>query len=80
MNIKTYLLTYYITSPLQKVLNKSGHKPIKTWVNKGTEFYKRSMNSWLQDNAEIYSIHNKEKSVTERFIWTSKNKIYTYMS
>ena len=38
------------------------------------------MNSWLQDNAEIYSIHNKEKSVTERFIWNSKNKIYTYMS
>ena len=48
------------------------------WVDKGTEFYNRSMKSWLEKNAiEIYSIHKEGKSVVaERFIRTLKNKIY----
>ena len=47
------------------------------WVNTGSEFYKRSMESWLQDNdIEIYSTHNKGKSaVTARFIRTFFKKI-----
>ena len=42
------------------------------WIDKGSEFCKRSMKSWLQDNGiEFYSTHNKGKSVTaERFTWT----------
>ena len=40
------------------------------------------MKSWFQDNdIEIYSIHNKGKSVVaKRFFKTSKNKIYKYMT
>ena len=40
------------------------------------------MISFLQKNAmEMYSTHNKEKSVvTERFIKTLRNKIYEYMT
>ena len=40
------------------------------------------MKSWLEKNAiEMYSAHNKEKSVVaERFIRTLKNKIYKYMT
>ena len=40
------------------------------------------MKSWLQDNnIEMYSIHNKGKSVVaERFIRTLKNKIYKYIT
>ena len=51
-------------------------------MDKGSEFYNRSMKSWFQDNdIEMYSTHNKGKSVvTERFIRTLKNKIYKYMS
>ena len=40
------------------------------------------MKSWLKDNnIEIYSIHNKGKSVAaERFTRTIKNKVYKYMT
>ena len=40
------------------------------------------MKSWLKDNnIEIYSIHNKGKSVSaERFTRTIKNKVYKYMT
>ena len=57
-------------------------KPNKIWVDKGSEFYNRSLKSWLQDNGiAIYSIHNHRKSVVaERFIKTVKNKIYKYMT
>ena len=34
----------------RKVLDKSGPKPNKIWVDKYTEFQNRSMKSWLQDN------------------------------
>ena len=51
-------------------------------VDKGLEFYNRSMKSWLEKNAiEIYSIHKEGKSVVaERFIRTLKNNIYKYMT
>ena len=40
------------------------------------------MKSWLEKNGiEIYSAHNVGKSVVaERFIRTSKTKIYKYMT
>ena len=57
-------------------------KPSKIWENKGSEFYNRSMKSWLEkSDAEMYSAHNEGKSfVAERSIRTLKNKIYKYMS
>lgn len=43
----------------QKVLDESGPKLNKIWVNRVSELYKRSMKSWLQDNdTEIYLTHN----------------------
>ena len=43
-------------------------------VDKGSEFYRRSVKSWLQDNnIEMDSTHDKGKSVVaERFIRTFK--------
>ena len=66
----------------QKILDESCRKPKKIWVDKDGEFYRRSIQSWLQDNyIEIYSTHSKGKSVVaERFIGTLKNKIYEYMT
>ena len=68
-----------------KILNDSatrqsqseGHKPNKIWVGKGSEFYNSSFKKWLKgDDIEMYSIHNKGKSVVaERFIRTLKTKI-----
>ena len=67
-----------ITNAFQKLLDESNCKPNKIWVDKGSEFYNRSMKSWLQDDdLEMYSTDNERKSVvTERFIRTLKNKIY----
>ena len=47
---------------------------------KGSEFYNRSMKSWLEKNGiAINSTRNEGKSViAERFIKTLKNKIYKY--
>ena len=71
-----------ITDAFQKILDGSKRKPNKIWVDKGNEFYYRSMKSWLQDNnIEMYSTHNEGKYVVaERFIRTLKNKIYKHDS
>ena len=49
-------------------------------VDKGSEFYNKSIKVRLQDNdIEMYSRHNEGKSVVaERFITTLKDKIYKY--
>ena len=39
-----------ITKAFQKILDESSCKPNKIWVDKGSEFYNRSMKSGLQDN------------------------------
>ena len=51
-------------------------------MDKGSEFYNRSIKSWFQDNGiEMYSKYNEEKSaVAETFIRTLKNKIYKYVT
>ena len=35
------------TSDFQKILDESGRKTSKTWIDKGSEFYNRSMQSWF---------------------------------
>ena len=71
-----------ITDAFQRILDKSGCKPNKIWADKGREFYNNSFEKWLRDNdIEIYSIHNEEKSVVaEIFMRTFKTKIYKYMT
>ena len=71
-----------IVNAFQSILKKSNGKPNKIWVDKGGEFYNRSMKSWLEkNNVEKYSTDNEGKSVVaERFIKTKKNKIYKYMT
>ena len=71
-----------IVNAFQSILNKSNRKSNKIWVDKGSEFYNRSMKSWLEKNyIEMYSTHNERKFiVSERFIRTIKNKIYKHMT
>ena len=71
-----------IVNAFQSILKESNRKPSKMWVDKGSDFYNRSIKSWLEKNdIEIYSTHNEGKSVVaERFIKTTKNKIYKYMT
>ena len=37
-----------IVNAFQSILKKSNRKPNKIWVDKGSEFYNRSMISWLE--------------------------------
>ena len=63
-----------ISNAFQKNLDESNGKSSKTWEDKDSEFYNRSVNSWLQDNhLEIHPMHNTGKNVAaERFIRTYK--------
>ena len=40
-----------ITNAFHKILHESNRKPKKIYVHKGSEFYNRSMKSWLERNA-----------------------------
>ena len=49
-----------ITNAFQKIFDGYNRKPNKIWINKGSEFYNRSMKSWFQDNGiEMHSSHNE---------------------
>ena len=71
-----------ITNTLKFFLQKSNCKPNKICVDKGGEFYNRSMKLWLQDNhMEMYSIHNEGYSaVAERFITILRKKVCKYIT
>ena len=71
-----------ITIAFQKILKESNRKPNKIWVDEDSEFYIRSMKSWLEENdIEMCSTLNEGKSVVaKRFIRTLNNKVYKYMT
>ena len=68
-----------ITNAFQKMLKESNRKP-NIWIDKGSEFYDRSMKPWLEKNDgfnAMDSTHSEGKYVTaERLIRTLKNEIY----
>ena len=70
------------TNAFQRNSKESNRKQKKIWKDKASEFYNRSMKSWLVKNdIEIYSTHNEGKSVlAESLIRTLPNKIYKYMT
>ena len=44
-----------IVNAFQSIFKKSNKKPNKIWVDKGREFYNRSMKLWLEKNdIEMY--------------------------
>ena len=67
-----------IANAFQSILNNSGRKPNKIWVDQGSEFNNKSFKKWLEDNdIKMYSTYSETKSIAaERFIRTLKNKIY----
>ena len=71
-----------IVKAFQIILKQSNNKRNKIWVDKSSEFYNAYFIKWLRDNDIVmYSAHNEGKSVVaERFIRTSKSKIYKYMT
>ena len=53
----------------KKKLHESGRKPNKILVYQGSEFYKRSMKSWFDDNGiEMYSIHSEGSLLLQKYL------------
>ena len=53
-----------IVNAFHKILDDSKRKPNEIWIDKGSEFYNRSMKSWLEKNdIKMYSTHNEGKYV-----------------
>ena len=71
-----------IVNAFNKIIEQSGRKPNKIWVDQGGELYNIVFKKWLSDNDIImYSTYNESKSVVaERFIRTLKNKLYKHMT
>ena len=71
-----------VVNAFQSILDKSGRKPNKIWVDQGSEFYNHNFKEWLANNdISLYSTYNEGKSVVaERFIRTLKNKLYKHMA
>ena len=71
-----------IVNAFNKVIKQSNRKPNKIWLDQGEEFYNNVFEKWLSDNdINMYSTYNEGKSVVaERFIRTSKNKLYKHMA
>ena len=71
-----------VTNDFQKVLVESNCKSNEILDKKYNDFFSRQVKSWLWDNdIEMCSKHDWEKYfIAERFISTSKNKIYKYMT
>ena len=59
-----------IVNAFQSILNDKKRKLNKICVDKGSEFYDRSINSWLEENdIEVHSTHNEEIFVvTEKIL------------
>ena len=65
-----------VTNDFQKIFHESNLKPSKIWVDKGSEFYNRSMKSFLQNNnIEMCLMHNEGKS--DKYITSISEKVYT---
>ena len=52
------------TNTFQKILDESSRKTNKIWVDNWSEFYHKSIKSWLRDNKlEKYSTNSEAESV-----------------
>ena len=53
-----------IVDTFQKLLDKSGRKPNKIWVDKESGFYNNFLKQLLKDNdIEMHLIHNEGKGI-----------------
>ena len=67
-----------ILNAFMKIVNESNRKPNRLWVDRGSEFYNKLMQEWLdKNNVLMYSTHNEGNSlIAVRFIRILKSKIY----
>ena len=71
-----------ITDAFNRITKMSNRKPKKLWVDRGTEFFNRTMDQWLKSNdVERYNTYNEGKAVVvERFNRTLKSRMWRYFT
>ena len=71
-----------VVDAFEEILNKTGRKSNKIWVDQGKELCNKDMKRWLVDRGiDMYSMYNEGKSViAERFIRTLESKLYKHMT
>ena len=71
-----------ITKAFDYIIEGSGRKPSRLWVDKGTEFYNKTFKKYLEDkDILMYSTYNEGKAVVvERFNSTMKTWMWKYFS
>lgn len=64
------------------IVDSSGRKPKKLWVDQGKEFYNATFKQWMKANgAVMYSTFGESKSViVERFNRTLKTRMWRYFT
>ena len=69
---------YTVAEAFKQIL-KSGRKPEKLWVDKGTEFYNKQVKAVFP--SALYSTENEEKSsIVERWNRTMKERMFKYFT
>ena len=67
-----------VAEAFAEIFKNSDRKPLKLWVDKGKEFYNKSVKSL---GIELYSTENEEKScVVERWNRTMKENMFKYFT
>ena len=59
-----------VTNDFQKNLDESNHKPNKTWFDNGSEFYNKSIKSWLEKtyiDMYCWNIHHNFKKQSPHY-------------
>ena len=71
-----------VATAFEKIVKESDRKPMKLWVDKGTEFYNNVMDQFLRENKiDRYSSESEFKAaVVERFNRTLKTNMYKYFT
>jgi hypothetical protein len=71
-----------VAAAFEKIMKESDRKPMKLWVDKGTEFYNNVMDKLLKENTiDRYSSESEFKAtVVERFNRTLKTNMWKYFT
>ena len=53
-----------VTDAFQKILDKTGSKPNKTWIDQGSELHNPSMKSWFRGNGNELVQHTMKENLS----------------
>ena len=71
-----------VRDAFRDIVQTSGRKARRLWVDEGKEFYNRTLKTWVSDNRiDLYRTHNEGKAVVvERFNRTLKSRMWRHFT